>query len=77
MEKCLRATHIVARQSVSGQSSLKLTLNNPCPNCGNTSPPRTGAGRKPQEASLHCASCKRFLRWVSANEKAVARNTLS
>ena len=45
-----------------------IRLKSPCPHCGDTSPPRTGAGRKPGEASLHCASCKRFIRWISANE---------
>jgi len=63
MEKYIEATYIVARQSVSSQSSL----NNPCPHCGSLKT-RTGAGRKPQEASLHCRECKRFLRWIAANE---------
>ena len=47
--------------------TLKLSLNNPCPHCGRTET-RTGAGRKPQEASLHCRACKRFIRWISAGE---------
>jgi transcription elongation factor Elf1 len=51
-------------------STLKHSLNNlsPCPHCGSSETPRTGAGRKPQEASLHCAECKRFLRWIAAGE---------
>lgn len=65
MKKYLIATHIVAHQSISGQSSL--SLNNPCPHCGSTER-RTGAGRGPQEASLHCAGCKRFVRWIAAGD---------
>jgi len=41
--------------------------NKECPHCGSPER-RTGAGRKPKEASLHCRECKRFLRWISANE---------
>jgi hypothetical protein len=39
----------------------------PCPHCGGTET-RTGAGRKPQEASLHCRECKRFIKWIEARE---------
>jgi hypothetical protein len=48
----------------------------PCPRCGSTSS-RTGAGRRPGEASLHCGVCKRFHRWMPANELKSAKNTLS
>lgn len=38
---------------------------------------RTGAGRKPGEASLHCAQCRKFIQWIGASElKSVRKNTL-
>jgi hypothetical protein len=49
------------------QSSIGLEGLPPCPHCGATSY-RPGAGRKPQEASLHCHKCKRFIRWVSVGD---------
>lgn len=46
------------------QAGKGIHLKSPC---GCTSPPRTGAGRKPGEASLHCDSCNQFIRWVSVS----------
>lgn len=77
-----RVTVIVASQSVPSQERESFLffqsfpqheresfsyLSSPCPHCGSTTT-RIGAGRKPQEASLHCGDCKRFIRWVSASE---------
>jgi hypothetical protein len=59
------ATHIVAQCPSLGQPPRPKIL--PCPNCGSAES-RTGAGRKPQEASLHCRECKRFIRWIAAND---------
>ncbi len=60
---CGKVTHIVAHQTVLGQPpQLKIY-----PRCGSPSS-RTGAGDQPGEASLHCSNCKRFIRWISANE---------
>jgi hypothetical protein len=50
------------------QAGKGTRLKSQCPHCGDTSPPRTGAGRKPGEASLHCASCKRFIQWIGVAE---------
>ncbi|HEY9652298.1 MAG TPA: hypothetical protein V6C95_16685 [Coleofasciculaceae cyanobacterium] len=38
-----------------------------CPQCGS---PQTklGAGKKPREASLLCANCGKFIRWIGAGE---------
>jgi hypothetical protein len=60
-----KATHIVAQCPSLGQPpQCKIP---PCSQCGGTQT-RTGAGRKPGEASLHCRECKRFLRWIAATE---------
>jgi hypothetical protein len=65
MKICGKATYIVAQCPSLGQSPQSKNL--PCPHCGGTET-RTGAGRKPQEASLHCRECKRFIKWISAGE---------
>jgi hypothetical protein len=49
--------------NVQNQKAIKLE---PC-RCGSNTA-KAGAGRKPQEASLHCSGCKRFIRWISVNE---------
>lgn len=65
MEIFGKATYIVAQCPSLGQSPQPKTP--PCLHCGSTET-RTGAGRKPQEASLHCASCKRFIAWVTLKQ---------
>lgn len=69
-----KSIHIVAHQPPMEQGIqpqipriLKDSLKYLCPHCGNISA-RIGAGRKPQEASLHCSECKRFIAWVSVSE---------
>jgi hypothetical protein len=54
---------IVLQENQSHQSPPNM----PCARCGSTSV-GTGAGQKPQEASLTCSDCKRFIRWVSVSE---------
>lgn len=39
----------------------------PCPRCGSVSF-LIGAGKGPHSASLRCAECKRFTKWVSATD---------
>ena len=60
------ATRIVASHPTRGQERESFSCIDPCPNCGSQQT-RIGAGRKPQESSLHCSECKR-LRWISANQ---------
>jgi hypothetical protein len=53
-----------------------IELKSPCSGCGGTTG-KIGAGRKPGEVSLHCAGCKRFLRWIAASElKSSSNHTL-
>jgi hypothetical protein len=58
------------KQAVKG-----IHLESPCSKCWGITG-KLGAGRKPQEASLHCHQCKRFIRWISASELKSAKNTL-
>ena len=63
-----RALHLESPQRLTEDPSrTPSSKNNECPHCGCLEH-RIGAGRKPQEASLHCRGCKRFIRWVSAGE---------
>jgi hypothetical protein len=39
----------------------------PCARCGSTER-RLGVGKGPHSASLKCAECDRFIRWVGKNE---------
>jgi hypothetical protein len=70
-----RFLHLESPQRLmQGSSRTPSSKNNECPHCGSPEH-RTGAGRKPQEASLHCRECKRFLRWIAASElKSIAKN---
>lgn len=77
MEKVKKffSSAIITQESTLPQSEAKTNFRNfsgdrPCPRCGSTTP-RTGAGRKPGEASLICSNCKRFVRWLSASEFAL------
>lgn len=63
MKFCGKATYIVAQCPGLGQSPEPNIY---CPHC-RSDKTRTGAGRKPQEASLHYRECKRFIRWVSVS----------
>lgn len=41
----------------------------PCAKCG-SSEHRLGAGKGPHSASLRCAGCDRFIKWIGKNELA-------
>lgn len=60
-----KATFIVAHRDDLGQTP-QLNIS-PCPNCGSLEC-RTGAGKKPGEASLHCSGCKQFIAWIGSSE---------
>lgn len=42
-----------------------------CPRCGSEAR-KLGAGKAPGGASLLCAGCKKFIKWIAAGEEAIA-----
>jgi hypothetical protein len=45
----------------------------PCGNCGSTER-KLGAGKGPHTASLKCAACDRFIKWIGKSELAKIQN---
>lgn len=55
------------RRLISSEFLPENSIFSLCPQCGS---PQTklGAGKKPREASLLCANCGKFIRWIGAAE---------
>jgi hypothetical protein len=45
----------------------------PCSACGSTHP-KLGAGKGPHSASLKCAQCDHFIKWIGKSELAKIEN---
>lgn len=45
----------------------------PCPQCGSMSH-KLGVGKGPHTASLRCAVCDRFIKWIGKSELAKIEN---
>ncbi len=55
------------RELDSSKSLPENSILSPCPQCGSLQT-KLGAGKKPREASLLCANCGKFIRWIGVAE---------